>query len=287
MFKRYSLLVLLIFLPILFLGCITKKIEPRLEEFSSSVLVAKDSVSEVFRKFQALEIETRSEESANRSSVKPSDFEPVVFTFKIVEERVEIANLLYLYALGIKNLFEGNNEILAEQLSGVGNGLKAIQLKFPKMLPEKKEGALFALLTAIPRGLSASKKRKFLIRTMREMQAVIQSLAGKLGNEINSSLLLSENYFRKIFRKRIEKKWPKKVNNRGKFARLAEKLIKKKYELRRICTHLGKALKMLPIAHKAIIDALILKSDAMDGITEFIAEISTIRSAYDNFRRGE
>lgn len=263
-------------------ACVGGSLNPRLVEFSSSTIGVEEAVINIYNEMQSLEIEVRGEESTEKSSVSPENFKPKVFTFSTLKQREELMRALSDYSKSLLLIFEGNNSEITKNMELIKESFDSISARHPGLITKGEKGIIVTLSTAIPRALTAAKRRILMIKVMKKMQNIINKISYKLIAELESSSLLADNFFNRLFKERVEKRWPDKNIKRVKYSVMAVKLLKKSYLLRKRSSAVIKTLELLPKAHLAILRSINLKKDALNGIRDFIEYVYKLRKNYNS-----
>lgn len=285
--KRYYRLSLIQMLVFLLISCAGKSFNPRLNEFSRATSVMEESVVNIFDKMQKLEMDVRGEEATEKSIVSPSDFQPRIFSPSSIYMREMLMKSLSDYSKSLLILTEGGKEDITQGLEEMKESFISLSKRHPDLFSKNQKGILFTLSTAIPKAITIAKRRKIAIEIMKKMQTVIKKVSEKLGSEIESLLILTENYYSRLFHMKIEKRWPEKMEKREKISSMALKLIKEKYKLKKNLENLKRTVAFFPKAHMSVFRAFGMKSDAVEGIRLFVDYVYKLKKSFIELKEAQ
>jgi len=272
------------FMFFLFVSCGGTNLNPVLIRFADSTSILEDSINDIFDEMQNLEIEMKGEESIVKRSVSPQDFIPDIFTESVTEVRRQLMRTLTKYSESLLTIFQGEGKDIYKSMDSVKNSIKNISDRHPDFFAVRDKGILFAVLTSVPKVLTLAKRKRFAVKIMQSMQKIIEKISVKLIEEIESSLLVSNNFFSRLFRERVAKRWPEKEAKRGKYSVKARKLIMRRYLIKGKGNSLIRAVKLFPKAHMAIIISIKKKRDYIFGIKEFVAYVYRMKTNWRSLK---
>ncbi|MCK4888979.1 MAG: hypothetical protein KAS97_03550 [Candidatus Aminicenantes bacterium] len=285
--KKYSSILLFIFI-IMSSGCSTKYMGAGLNDFHKSSELIAESMTGVITEIIDQEMELRAERSVIKSSITASDLEPVILTFNNLRLRKELVNCLVEYSGLLKALLDKDHiTFVREYGEDLRESLNNINTSDPGLVSKEAGGIISTIITMVPEGVTFMKKRKFALKLMGEMQKVIDKVSVKLKEEINSLKLLAPNLYTRLFREKIENKWPDKKEKRLKYALAGVKIIKKRERFGLLVDDLIKIMDIFPVEHKRLMDSFRKSGGTLIGLNELLNYSLRLKNNYDLFSKGE
>ncbi len=285
--KKYSSILLFIFI-IMSSGCSTKYMGAGLNDFHKSSELIAESLTGVITEIIDQDMELRAERSVIKSSITASDLEPVILTFNNLRLRKELVNCLVEYSGLLKALLDKDHiTFVREYGEDLRESLNNINTSDPGLVSKEAGGIISTIITMVPEGVTFMKKRKFALKLMGEMQKVIDKVSVKLKEEINSLKLLAPNLYTRLFREKIENKWPDKKEKRLKYALAGVKIIKKRERFGLLVDDLIKIMDIFPVEHKRLMDSFRKSGGTLIGLNELLNYSLRLKNNYDLFSKGE
>ena len=284
--KYYSILLFLF--TIVIAGCSTKYMGAGLNDFHKSSELIAESLTGVITEIIDQDMELRAERSVIKSSITASDLEPVILTFNNLRLRKELVNCLVEYSGLLKALLDKDHiTFVREYGEDLSESLNNINTSDPGLVSKEAGGIISTIITMVPEGVTFMKKRKFALKLMGEMQKVIDKVSVKLKEEINSLKLLAPNLYTRLFREKVENKWPDKKEKRLKYALAGVKIIKKREMFGLLVDDLIKIMDIFPAEHKRLMDSFRKSGGALIGLNELLNYSLRLKNNYDLFSKGE
>ncbi|MEN8154817.1 MAG: hypothetical protein ABFR75_12430 [Acidobacteriota bacterium] len=282
--KRYIVTLILLALIFIMYGCSTAYINPRLDDFHDATETVGDSVIKIFSELQSEEMNLIAEKAVNKQRISPGDLEPGVFTFKYMRVRKELVGSIVNYTKMLSALFETDHrEELKKYTKIVEENLNMVSAGNPGLFREKEKGFISAISLAIPEALSYAKKRKFILKMMKNVQPLIKKISEKLADELLSAKILADNFYLRLFREKVAEQWPEKISKRLKYSKLGVQIVRKKRRTSRFIEEVIKALKMIPATHLKIRESLEKNKNVYFALKELINYGYRVRKSYEKF----
>ncbi len=286
--KKSFLIPVFILLVLMITGCSAKYTGSGLDDFRRSSELLEDTMTLLFSEVIDGDMELRAESSIEKNSISASDLEPVIMSYENLRVRKDLLDSLVVYSRLLKAFFKKDHtsdvreygEELKENLIGINSSL-------PDTIPNGAAGIITSMISMAPESITFARKKKFSVKLMREMQNVIKNVTGKLRDEINSLQLLVPNLFTRLFREKVEKRWPDKKDKRVKIALTGVKIIKKREKLMELTNGLLKALEMLHSEHRELTLQLGGKGNNLTGFTDLLNFCINLKNNYDVFTGGK
>jgi len=286
--RKYSPVLLFIFIAIVSSGCSTKYMGTGLDDFHRSSEIISKSLAGVITEIIDQDMELRAQRSVTKSSITASDLEPVILTFNNLRLRKELVNCLVEYSGLLKALLENaHTSSVREYGEGLRDSLRNIYTSDPGLISKETGGIISTIITMVPEGVTFMKKKKFALKLMGEMQKVIDKVSVKLKEEINSLKLLAPNLYTRLFREKVENKWPDKKEKRLKYALTGVKIIKKRERFGSLVDDLIKIMDIFPVEHKRLLDSFRKSGGTLIGLNELLNYSLRLKNNYDLFSKGE
>ncbi len=286
--RKYTFILLLTTTIVVMSGCSTKYLGTGLNDFRSSSETIAESMTGMFSEIINEDMELRAERSVRNSSVTISALEPGIITFQNMRLRKVMLNSLVEYSGLLKALF-GNDHVahVKEYGNKLKKDLESIYLYNPGIVSKNARGVISTMITMVPEGFTFIKKKRFALRMMIEMQKIIEKMSGKLKEEIISLKLLAPNLYTRLFRVKVEDKWPEKIDKRLKYALVGVKIIRKRERFRELAGDLLKIMEIFPSEHKKLITSFKKNGGKLNGLNELINYSIRLKNSYDLLSQGE
>ncbi len=285
--RKYNSILLFLFI-IVTVGCSTKYMGAGLNDFHKSSELIAESLAGVITEIIDQDMELRAERSVIKSSITASDLEPVILTFNNLRLRKELVNCLVEYS-GLLNALLDKDHItfVREYGEDLRESLNNINTSDPGLVSKEAGGIISTIITMVPEGVTFLKKRKFALKLMSEMQKVIDKVSIKLKEEVNSLKLLAPNLYTRLFREKVENKWPDKKEKRLKYALAGVKIIRKREMFGLLIDDLIKIMDIFPAEHKRLMDSFRKSGGTLIGLNELLNYSLRLKNNYDLFSKGE
>lgn len=285
--KDYSIL-LLVFIIAVTAGCSTKYIGTGLKDLHKSSELIGESLTGIYSEIINENMELRAERSIEKPSITTSDLEPDIITFRNLRLRKEMIDCLVEYSGLLRALFNKDHTAnVREYGEELRESLSSIYSNHPELVPASTGGLISTIITMVPEGVTFAKKRKFALTLMGEMQTVLDKIFERLKDEINSLRLLAPNLYTRLFREKVENRWPEKKEKRLKYALTGVKLIKKKEKFEELTNDLLKIMDIYPSEHKKLFNSVKKNGGPVSGLTELLNYSLRIRNSFTLFKQGE
>lgn len=285
--KKYYSILLFLF-TIVIAGCSTKYMGAGLNDFHKSSELIAESLAGVITEIIDQDMELRAERSVIKSTITASDLEPVILTFNNLRLRKELINCFEEYSGLLKALLDKDHvTFVREYGEDLRESLNNINTSDPGLVSKEAGGIISAIITMVPEGVTFMKKRKFALKLMSEMQKVIDKVSVKLKEELNSLKLLAPNLYTRLFREKVENKWPDKKEKRLKYALAGVKIIKKRVRFGLLVDDLIKIMDIFPVEHKRLMDSFRKSGGTLIGLNELLNYSLRLKNNYNLFSKGE
>lgn len=284
--KYYSILIICNVL--LISGCSAKYMGSGLKDFHKSSELIAESLTGVYSEIIDEDMELRAERSTERSSITTNDLEPDIISFVNLRSRKEMVNCLVEYSGLLRVLFSKDHTAdVRDYGEELRESLNSIYSNHPGLVSKEAGGLISTIITMVPEGFTYAKKKKFTLKLMGEMQQVIEKIFERLKDEIHSLKLLAPNLYTRLFREKVENKWPEKKEKRLKYALTGVKLIKKRERFEELTNDLLKIMDIFPSEHKKLFNLIKNNGGSMSGLTELLNYSLRIRKSFSLFAKGE
>ena len=285
--KKYCFILIVLILSA-FSGCSTKYIGSGLNDLHKSSDIIAESLAGVITEIIDNDMELRAERSITKLTINSSDLEPVIISFKNLRIRRELADCLVEYSGLLEALFKKEHSKYVKGYGeDLGESLDKIYSFDQELISKNVRGILSTIITMAPEGVTFLKKRKFALKLMGEMQEVIDNVSGKLKEEVSSLKLLAPNLYTRLFREKVENKWPDKEEKRLKYALTGVKIIRKKERFEDLTNDLLKTLNIFPREHKKLMESLRKNGGLLLGLSELLNYSIRLKKNFDLFSKGE
>lgn len=279
-FKTIIILIGFVFL----LNCSTKYMSPRLNDFSDATDLIGKNIIYALEQLQVEEINILIEDLIKLESIKPEDFKAKLMTNERLEIRKELVKHIVDYTNLLKSIFDKDYKSTITKNTDIFNeNLDSIRINHEGFLTKKEQGLLTTIVQALPEALSYSKRKGSTLKIMKEMQPLLEQIATKLKEEMESVKVLIDTYYLKQFMKNVADMWPDKENKRLKYSKLGLKIIKKRDKIKIILDDLINAIDYIPKTHKELRKSLKDNNNPVFGLKELINFAYRINETYKEF----
>lgn len=274
----------LIFILFIVTGCSTAYLNPRLDDFHDATEMVGNSIIKIFSDLQSEEMNLRAEEAVEKQKISPHDLEPGIFTSEHLEARKELIRAVVDYTKMLAVLFETDHrEEIRKYTKIVEGNLNAVSKGKNSLFSNKEKGIISMISLAIPEALSYTKKRRFVLKLMKDIQPLLEKISKKLEGELLSVKILADNFYLRLFRDKVAEKWPENKIKRLKYSKLGVQIIKKRGEINEFTDEVIKALQMIPATHLKVRESLKNNKNVFFALKELINYGYRIRNSYEKF----
>jgi len=269
--KRYGSGLLFIVISIAVSGCSAGYMGSGLNDLHRSAGILDKSLEGVITEIISRDMELRAEKSAARTSIQVSDLEPASLAFAHLNLRRELTGCLAEYTGLLKAFFERDHSASAADYGkALRESLDQIRSDYPALISNEAGSLIASVISAVPEGLTFTRKRKYALKLMAAMQDVIGKVTVKLTEEVTSLRILAPNLYARLFREKVEKKWPDNEEKRVKSALTGVKIIKQREKFIALADDLINVLEILPSAHRKLMDAFRKNGGRLTGLTDLM-----------------
>ncbi len=270
-------------------GCSLKYKGSGLKDFHRSSELIGESLTGVYSVIINENMGLRAEKSIENGSITVEDLEPDIIAFENLKLRKEVTNCLVEYSGLLLAIFDRDHtNSVKEYGDALRKSLKNIHSYFPDVITKEVAGTISTIVTMVPERITFLKKRKFAVKLMGEMQGVLDKVFKKLREEIISLKLLAPNLYTRLFREKVEKKWPEKKEKRFKYALMGVKIIKRRERFDELVNDLLRIIEMVPMEHRKLRTHLVGgKGSVITGLSDLLDFSVRVKNSYNLFIKGE
>ncbi len=285
--KHYQIrLVYLLSALVLFPACSGRFLNSGFAEFSDATVLLGKNIEYVFERSHEEELNLRMAESQTMDAVSVDDFLPKIVTMKHLETRKELIKYLTGYVELLSSLIAGGErEVFQRQAVQVYSNIRLVNLNHDAFLDDEEQGMIAAIAAAVPEAMTATKRRRMVLKIMEENQPRLEKIAGTLADEIQGLQVMLNNFYDRQFRLLVADRWGGDRGKRETYARLARELTVRREKINVIMNDLTAAMTYIPRTHKALRDTLRKNGSPGRVMAELLDFSQRIEDNFQDFSR--